>query len=64
MVSYLPMRHEKIERIRQATKEDEVMSLLIKKIMCGWPETKADQPIKLTPYFHTQDKYSTRRPGV
>ena len=32
MVSYLPIRREKIERIRQATKEDEVMSLLIETI--------------------------------
>ena len=58
MVPYLPIRREKIERIRQVTKEDEVMSLLIETILCGWPETKADQPIELTPYFLTQDKYT------
>ena len=28
MVSYLPIRREKIDRIRQATKEDDVMSVL------------------------------------
>ena len=42
MVSYLPIRCEQIERIRQATKEDEVMSVLIDTILSGWPETKAD----------------------
>ena len=60
MVSYLPIRREKIDRIRQATKEDEVMSVLIETILCGWPETKADLPIKLTPYFHTRDEYTVQ----
>ena len=35
MVSYLPIRREKIDRIRQATKEDEVMSVLIETILFG-----------------------------
>ena len=26
----------------------------------GWPETKADLPIKLTPYFHTRDEYTVQ----
>ena len=60
MVSYLPIRREKIDMIRQATKEDEVMSVLIETILCGWPETKADLPIKITPYFHTRDEYTVQ----
>ena len=60
MVSHLPIRREKIDKIRQATKEDEVMSGLIETILCGWPETKADLPIKLTPYFHTRDEYTVQ----
>ena len=59
MVSYLPIRLEKIDRI-QATKEDDVMSVQIETILCGWPETKADLPIKLTPYFHTRDEYTVQ----
>ena len=60
MVSHLPIRREKIDKIRQATKEDEVMSVPIETILCGWPETKADLPIKLTPYFHTRDEYTVQ----
>ena len=60
MVSHLPIRREKIDKIRQATKEDEVMSVLIETILCGWPETKADLPIKLMPYFHTRNEYTVQ----
>ena len=42
------------------TKEDDVMSVLIETLLCGWPETKADLPIKLTPYFHTRDEYTVQ----
>ena len=59
---HIQIRREKIGRIRQATKEDEVISVLIETILCGWPETKADLSIKLTPYFHTRDEYTLHRP--
>ena len=42
--TYLPIRQERIIKIRQATKEDEIMSALMEIIQCGWPETKADLP--------------------
>ena len=36
------------------------MSALVEIILCGWLETKADLPVKLTPYFHTRDEYTVQ----
>lgn len=60
MVSFLPVRPSSLEKIQKATADDEVMTLLTEMIMRGWPDTKADLPNQLIPYFASRDEYSVQ----
>ena len=50
MMKYLPIREDRLRRIKEATSNDEIMKNLRDAIMNGWPEEKAHCTLK---YRHT-----------
>jgi hypothetical protein len=55
MVDFLPVTNSRVDAIRDATRNDEELALLADVISNGWPDTKADLPPQLLPYFfHTR----------
>ncbi len=57
MVQFLPVRQERLEKIRIAVKSDPIMIKLSDVIQAGWPEEKKDLPVELVPYFHSREEY-------
>lgn len=49
-----------IEKIRQATVTDEVLTLLSKSITEGCPEDKLEVPNQTLPYFTSRDEFSVQ----
>ena len=60
MCSFLPMRPEKIERLRKETATDEVLSTLKMVIIDGWPEDKIKLPAILTPFYSYADELTVQ----
>ena len=60
MISFLPIRPERLQKIKQATADDEVMNLLLETIIYGWPETKDEVPSQLLPYFNSRSEFSAQ----
>ena len=60
MVSLLPIRPERLEKIKRATADDETMTLLSQTIITGWPETKNDLANQLLPYFNSRSDLSAQ----
>ena len=58
MVSYLPIRDERLNKIREATRLDETLKYLSDVIVNGWPETKNSLHTCLLPYFGSQDEFT------
>ena len=58
MVSYLPIRDERLCKIREATRLDETLKHLSDVIVNGWPETKNSLHTCLLPYFGYQDEFT------
>ena len=51
MVTYLPIREERLEQVKRETELDEALQMLKHTILNGWPESRDDLPEQLTPYF-------------
>ena len=49
-----------LDEIEQRTKEDPILQELDRVIRKGWPETKAEAPLQLRPYFHCRDELSSQ----
>ncbi|KAK7105231.1 hypothetical protein V1264_016637 [Littorina saxatilis] len=60
MVAFLPIRQERLEKLKNATDDDETLQRLKKVIMTGWPEEKQDLPAELTSYFSFRDEISVQ----
>ena len=60
MVSFLPIRNERLTQIWKATEQDKVCDQLRKTIIQGWPTRKMDLFVVLHPYFHTHDEMSVQ----
>ena len=60
MVSFLPIRQERLTQIRSATEQDESLQMLRSVILQGWPETKDQIPVQITPYFNLRDELSVQ----
>lgn len=58
MVSFLPIRPERLQQIRNATEQDEVSQQLSKVILQGWPDDRSQLHTVLHPYFHVRDEMS------
>ena len=55
-ISYLPMRSDKIEKIRAATEIDQSLQALKVTIQQGWPDDKSGVDPLVIPYFHVRDE--------
>lgn len=60
MVSFLPIREERLTKIRNATEQDESLQILRKIILQGWPDNKQSVPTQATPYFNFRDELSVQ----
>ena len=60
MVKYLPIRRERLERLKTATHEDEVLQMLTATILEGWPTERALCMAQVTPYFNFRDELSVQ----
>ena len=60
MVSYLPIRQERIDKIKEATMRDEVLTTLAEVILCGWPEERNKIPPAAMAYFHSRDELAVQ----
>ena len=60
MVSFLPIRQERLVQIRNATEQDESLQMLRSVILQGWPENKNMLPTQVTPYFNHRDEISVQ----
>ena len=58
MVNFAPIHSASLENIRQESLKDNSIQTLQKVIKNGWPETKADLPVQVTPYFDVRDQLS------
>ncbi len=56
MVDFLPLRKASLEEIRKESLRDSTMQTLHKVIRSGWPETKSDLPLDVTPYFNVRNE--------
>ena len=59
MIDHLPIAKPLLEKLKQETADDAVLTELHSVIMRGWPEQKKDLPATLTPYFQICDELST-----
>ena len=60
MVSFLPIRDERLELLRKATSEDETLQMLKTTIITGWPDERSKVPEQLTPFFSYRDLLSVQ----
>ncbi|KAK7100337.1 hypothetical protein V1264_023309 [Littorina saxatilis] len=60
MVSFLPIREERLAKLKVRTENDENLQLLKTTIMTGWPDDRNDLPATLTPYFHFRDEMTVQ----
>ena len=60
IVTFLPIREERLNQIRDETRADEHLQLLKNMIIQGWPNDRHQVPEQLTPYFHFRDELSVQ----
>ena len=58
MVSYLPIRDERLNKICEVTRLDETLKHLSDVIVSGWPKTKNSLHTCLLPYFGYRDEFT------
>ena len=60
MCKFLPMRKDRIEKIRAETEKDEALSAVKEIIRKGWPEEKDLLPTVTTPCFSYADELTNQ----
>ena len=60
MVDYLPISEALIRDIQRHTETDESLQVLKRTIVSGWPESKGEVHLLITPYFHFRDEHSVQ----
>ena len=60
MASFLTIRKERLEQIRQETQKDETVLMLCTTIINGWPETRDEVPEQLLPYYSARDEMTVQ----
>ena len=55
-IDYIPIRSERITRMKRATLADETLQILITIIQEGWPDEKSELPPQAAAYFHCRDE--------
>jgi transposase InsO family protein len=60
MCAYLPMGDERLEQLRKATEQDDVLAAVKTFILNGWPEDKSSLPSMVIPYFSFSDELTVQ----
>ncbi|XP_063595036.1 uncharacterized protein K02A2.6-like [Penaeus indicus] len=60
MLSFVPIQPTRLQKIQRSTLDDEVMNLLIERIVEGWPSSKENVACQLLPYYNNRDGYSVQ----
>ena len=58
LIAHLPISPDKYVEFKKATAEDQVMQLLQDTVFDGWPNTKAELPVDIRPYWTYRDQVS------
>ena len=58
LTAHLPISPDKYVEFKKATAEDQVMQLLQDTVFDGWPNTKAELPVDIRPYWTYRDEVS------
>lgn len=56
----VPIRPTRLERIRQESLKDVVLTAVSQVIVAGWPEQKQEVPVEVMPYFHYRDEMTVQ----
>ena len=59
-MDYLPISEALIRDIQRHTETDESLQVLKRTIVSGWPESKGEVHLLITPYFHFRDELSVQ----
>ena len=59
-LDFILIRPERLEKLKEATAQDDNLQTLKHIIMSGWPEDKAKLPAEITPYFTFRDELSVQ----
>ena len=60
MVKYLPIRNDRLQRIKEATAKDSNMKKLQEVIAEGWPEEKHKLSTEVIVYFQCRDELTVQ----
>ena len=60
VVGFLPIRQERLAKLKKAKDEDDTFQHLKSVIMNGWPDKKQDLPAELIPYYSFRDEMSVQ----
>ena len=52
----MPVSYEKLEQIRNASKDDSELQELQKHVKQGWPDSPKDVPAMILPYWNYRDE--------
>ena len=56
ILKQMPVSDEKLEQIRNASKDDSELQELQKHVQQGWPDSQKDVPAMIRPYWNYPDK--------
>ena len=59
IAQFLAISEPQLKEIQHETSGDKTLQLLIRTIKTGWPETKAQVPMEIHPYYNIRDELST-----
>ena len=60
MVSFLPIRDERLQKLKIKTDKDDFLQKLKSVIIHGWPDDKQKLPAELTAYYSFRDEMSVQ----
>ena len=60
-MGFLPLRQERLTKLKKAIDEDDTLQHLKSVIMNGWPDEKQDLPAELIIYYNFCDKMPAGR---
>ena len=60
MLDFVLIRKERLEKLKDATDNDEALQKLKSVIMDGWPDEKSSLPMEVTPYHSFRDELSVQ----
>ena len=60
MCKHLPISEVTLQKIKQATKNDSTMEMLISVVKAGWPESKRHVPDEIVDYFTFREELSVQ----